>query len=252
MSFPQLERKTIKTYLTETEVCKLSVIAYQDGIMEVQGQVEDIFAVGNVEYWTSMENPIKPTQLPVFNTFPDMPDLDHIPLQSPEPYFNMNMNKGSTNILNGQFKFNVKYTLQGDKFTLPSDPIYIHMVLRVDGKEPVNMDVKMDMTSPMRLIDEKKPEFNPFASKPETNNQKSTFYDGYGDYEHEQRRKVFAEQNRPNYGDRSLDLIDLPKNQEYFGLPKKNANDVMNAIGPDVNFRKTRDTDLFPCDPYGR
>ena len=162
------------------------------------------------------------------------------------------MNKGSTNILNGQFKFSAKYTLQGDKFKLPSDPVYIHMVLKVDGKEPVNLDIKMDMTIPMRLIDNKQPEFNPFATKPDNKAKKPSFYDGYKDHEYYERREQFRKKTQPNYRDRSLDLIDLPKNQEYFGLAKKNATDVMNAIGPDINFRKMKNPDLVPCDPFGR
>lgn len=255
MSFPH--RQTIKSYLTENKICKLSIVTYFDGIIEVTGQIEDIFATGNVEYWTSMENPIKPLSLPVINTFPDMPDPDHIPIPDSEPYFNINMNKGSTNILNGQFKFSVKYTLMGEHFKLPSDPVYIHLVVKIADKEPININVKMDMTTSMRFIDEKQPSFNPFGIGPDNKGNKKekqpTFYDGYGDHEHQERRKAFSDQNKPAYGDRALNLIDLPTtNQEYFGMPEKKATSTLNQYKPDVDFRRIKNTDLTPFDPFGR
>jgi hypothetical protein len=154
MSSLQLERKTIKTYLTENQTCKLSIVCYNDGIMEVTGHTDNIFATGSVEYWTSMENPIKINQISTVNTLSNISYNDIQPL---EPYFNTNMNKGNTPILNGQFKFSVKYTLHSDHFKFPSDPVHIHMVVNVNDKIPVNLDIKMDMTIPLRLIDNKQP-----------------------------------------------------------------------------------------------
>jgi len=252
MSFLDSQRTTIKSYLTENNICKLSIVAYSDGIMEVIGQIYNIFATGNVQYWTSMENPIKPLQFPVINTYPDAPNDDNISVSNTEPYFNVNMNKGNTNISNGQFKFTTKYTSQGEYFKLPSDPIYIHMIVSIDGHQPVNIDIKMDMNVPIRFIDTKQPQFNSFIIQPD-NKKKSTFYDGYKDHEYYERRQQFRDQNKPNYADRAMNLIDLPNlNQEYFGMPAKNAPNTMNNFTPDVDFRRTKNVDLTPFDPFGR
>ncbi len=182
-----------------------------------------------------------------------MPDADHLHIPDEEPYFNTNLNKGCVNILNGQFKFTSKYTLQGDLFKLPSNPIYIHMIVKVDGSEPVNLDVKMDMNVSIRFIDGRQPSFNPFAPDADTNKLKPTFYDGYKDNEYYERRQQFRDQNKPVYDNRPLSLIDLPgTNKEYFGIPEKNATSAVNNFAPDVDFRRTKNTDLTPYDPFGR
>lgn len=252
MSFPLFNRQSVKTYLTENGTCKLSVVCYSDGIMDITGQMNDVFATGSVDYWTSLNNPIIPNK--ISTTSNNNPAI----ILEPEPYFNIGMNKGVSLIINGQFKFSVKYTLRGDFFKLPSSPIYIHMIIKVDEKPPIDMDIKMDLSPPIRIIDDNSPQYNTIQS---------SFYDGYKDHEYYEKRQQFRNSNKPNYGDRCLTHIDLPNNnnnigchnttmlrksQEYFGLPKDNFNDVMNAIGHGNNFKRKKRIDITPFDPLGR
>jgi|APSaa5957512535_1039671.scaffolds.fasta_scaffold57914_3 hypothetical protein len=256
MSFPQ--RKSIKSYLTENKVCKIYITCYSDGTMETVGQFDNIFNTGNVEYWLSLENPIKP--LTLLND-----DIESIPENT--TYFNTTLNKGNVIIIDGQFKFSSKFSLQSDLVKFSSSPIYVHLIINISGKEPISMDIKMDMVTPMRIIDNNFPNVNPFSPEPD-NNEPQSFYNGYKNHEYHERRKKYSEQHVPSYGKNTDSLIDLPSNKtKFFGLPCNNMSsmsgmsgmsnmssmsNIVDNIGHNTDFRKTRNVDIMPINPYGR